>query len=139
MYYFLLALVIGAIEKTWFDSRNITSIFLWAYASHLILDMLAIQGATLLYPFKKNPSVIPGNPKFRLRSLYFKTESLAFVLFIMLAYSCKDQFANGFWSMYDKVMGTLKSVHTERMLTDKAIEVKYHFMRDGQSWQRRGC
>jgi inner membrane protein len=58
--------------------------------------MLTRQGIPLLYPFKKNPCVIPGNPKFRLRSMDFKTESLAFVLFIILAFSCKDFFANGF-------------------------------------------
>jgi inner membrane protein len=132
LFYFGLALVIGIIEKTWFDSRIITSIFLWSYASHLILDMLTIQGVPLLYPFKKNPCEIPSNPKFRLRSLDFKTESLAFVLFIMLAFSCKDLFANGFWNTYDRVFGTVKSVHTETLLTDGAIQVKYDVLQDGK-------
>ncbi len=33
----------------------ITHIFIWAYASHLILDMLTIKDIPLLYPFKKIP------------------------------------------------------------------------------------
>ena len=136
--YFLLALTIGIIERTWFDSRIVTTIFLWSYASHLILDMLTIQGVPLLYPFRKNLCVIPGNPKFRLRSSELKTESLAFVLFIMLSFSCKDLLANGFWNTYDKIMATVKSVHHESRLTDGAILVRYDVNADGRQLQGMG-
>lgn len=136
--YFMLALVIGMIEATWFSSRIVTTIYLWSYASHLILDMLTVQGVPLLYPFKKNACVIPGNPKYRLRSSEFKTESIAFVLFILLSFSCKDLFANGFWNTYDKVFGTVKSVHAETLKTDKAIMVRYDVASEGTALKGSG-
>lgn len=130
--YFGLALVIGIVERTWLNTTIATSIFLWAYASHLILDMLTVQGVPLLYPFKKNPCVIPGNPKYRFRSSDFKTESIAFVLFVMLAFSTKDLFAHGFWNSYDRLFGTVKSVHAESRLTGKALLVRYQITQDGR-------
>lgn len=130
--YFGLALLIGVVEKTWLNTTIATSIFLWSYASHLILDMLTLQGVPLLYPFKKNPCVIPGNPAYRMKSGNFKAESIAFCLFVMLAFTTKDLFAHGFWNSYDRLFGTVKSVYAESRLTPKALLVRYQISQDGK-------
>jgi inner membrane protein len=138
--YLFLALITGITETILNNAYNtpegekgiITSIFLWAYASHLIFDMLTIQGVPLFYPFKKNPCVIPGNPKYRFRSLDFKSESVIFVVFVLIAFSCQGLFANGFWNTYNSSFGTVKHLHNEQLLSDKAIEVNYHFSHEGK-------
>lgn len=136
--YFVLAVFIGMIEKVWFDTRTITQIFIWAFGSHLILDMVTIQGVPLLYPFMKNPCVIPGNPKFRFKSLDFKVESIAFVIFIMLMFTCKDLFENGFWNTYNRTWSSVKSLYTESLLYDKAIDVNYNFQLNNVTQKGKG-
>lgn len=131
--YFILYLTIGMLCQIWaFEKVVLPKIFLWAYGSHLLLDMVTIQGVPLLYPFKKNPCVIPGNPKFRFRSLDFKVESIAFVLFVMLMFTCKDLFAHGFWNTYDKAFATLKSINAESRLSPTAVIVEYDVERSGK-------
>ena len=73
-----LMIVVKIFELIITGGNVITHIFIWAYASHLILDMLTIKGIPLLYPFKKNPCVIPGNPKYRFHASDFKTEAMMF-------------------------------------------------------------
>lgn len=51
--YVLLIILVGSIERIISDKRIITSIFIWSYGSHLILDMITKQGVPLFYPFKK--------------------------------------------------------------------------------------
>lgn len=123
--YFTIYIVIATIEKSAFQTTVYSSIFVWSYGSHLILDMITLQGVPLFFPFKRNPCVIPGNPNFRLRSMDFKTEAISFCLFTVMIFSCKDLFANGFWSTYDKAIASLKTVHNETLLTDKAIFLQY--------------
>ena len=94
----------------------ITHIFIWAYASHLILHMLTIKGIPLLYPFKKNTCVIPGNPKFRSHTSDFKTEAMIFGFFVLLAFSLKDLFANGFWNTYNRKWKSLKALYTDTVM-----------------------
>ena len=99
----------------------ITHIFIWAYASHLILDMLTIKGIPLFYAFKKNPCVIPGNPKFRFHASDFKTEAMMSGFFVLLAFSLQDLFANGFWNTYNRKWNSLKAQYTEQKIYDKII------------------
>lgn len=125
--YVLLIIFITAIERIFLTTNDISQIFIWSYGSHLILDMLTVQGIPLFYPFKKNPCVIPGNPAYRFHSGNFKTESMMFFVFVLLAFSCKDLFANGFWNTYNRTWSSVKSIYTEKLLYDKMIEVDYNF------------
>ena len=52
-----------------------------AYASHLLLDMMTIQGVSLFYPFFRNPCVLPGNPRLRFRTANLRSEAVLFCVF----------------------------------------------------------
>lgn len=130
--YFVLSLGVGLTERIWSDGNIYTMIFLWAYGSHLIFDMLTLQGVPLFYPFKKNPCVIPGNPAFRFRSSNFRTESLIFLTFIFLAFTLKGLFANGFWNSYNKVFSNIRHVEAEMKISDHLVQVAYDVEQLGQ-------
>lgn len=136
--YIVVGITVGMIERIWLNDTTITKIYYWAYGSHLIFDMLTVQGVPLFYPFKKNPCVIPGNPSFRIRSYDLKSESIFFVIFILLAITCKDLFAHGFWNTYNRTWGSLKSLHTENLIYDKAITVDYEFRKDDKGFKGKG-
>ena len=125
--YIALIMVVKIFELIITGGNTITHIFIWAYASHLILDMLTVKGIPLFYPFKKNPCVIPGNPKYRFRSTDFKAEAMVFGIFIMLTFSLQDLFANGFWNTYNRTWDSVKALHTEKLLYSKLIKVNYNF------------
>jgi len=108
-------MVVKVFELIATGGNVITHIFIWAYASHFILDMLTVKGIPLFYPFKKNPCVIPGNPKYRFRSTDFKAEAMVFGIFVMLTFSLQDLFANGFWNTYNRTWDSVKALHTEKL------------------------
>ncbi len=130
--YFLLIILVGSIERIISDKRIITSIFIWSYGSHLILDMITKQGVPLFYPFKKNPCVIPSNPDFRFKSSDFRTETIVFMVFILVGYSCKNLFANGFWNTYNRKFSNIQHVYNETRLSDSLISVNYKIVLEGQ-------
>lgn len=113
----------------WFNKSdmNYSLIFFFAYLSHLILDMLTIQGIPFFYPFLKNPCVIPANPNLRFRSGHLKSESLAMLFFVMVISSSYSLFANGFWTTYNRSFGTIKHVAREFNRQLKLIEVDYKY------------
>ena len=129
--YAVLIVVVKMFELIITGGNVITHIFIWAYASHLILDMLTIKGIPLLYPFKKNPCVIPGNPKYRFHASDFKTEAMMFGFFLLLAFSLQDLFANGFWNTYNRKWNSLKALYTEKKIYDKVINVNYDYEEKG--------
>ena len=136
VFYLSLAAIVAIVEKAIspvFGGVNdtkqiITMIFLWSYGSHLVLDMITIQGIPLLYPFKKNPCVIPGNPDFRFRSSDFKAELICLSIFGLILFSCQDLFAKGFWNTYNNNKNSLIGLNTERKMYDKMIKVEYDYI-----------
>jgi len=54
-----LTAVISAFQAAYFPGLAIAQVFGLAYASHLLLDMVTVQGIPLFYPFSKNPCVLP--------------------------------------------------------------------------------
>lgn len=131
--YFFLILFVGIIEAITGETRIITSICIWSYGSHLILDMITKQGVPLFYPFKKNPCVIPANPDFRFKSSDFRTETIIFMVFMLLGYTCKGLFRNGFWNTYNKTFSNIQHVFNETKLSDNLIKVNYNIVQEGQT------
>ena len=117
---------------------TITHIFIWDYASHLILDMLTIKGIPLFYPFKKNPCVISGNPKYRFKSSDFRAEAMVFGFFILLTFSLQNLFANGFWNTYNRSWNRVKALYTERLLYSNVIRVNYDFYQESKHYKGTG-
>lgn len=107
-----------------FTLSNITLIFFYAIISHVVLDMLTIQGVPFLYPFSKLIFVIPGDAKMRIQNKNMKSQAIAFVVFscfILFSYSL---FQNGFWSTYNKSFSKVKHVHDEVLRSENAIYCK---------------
>ncbi len=129
--YGILFFMIAIIESFTSQKTIITSIFLWSFASHLILDMITKQGVPLFYPFMKNPCVIPANPSYRFKSSDMKTEATVFVFFVFLGFSCKNLFANGFWNTYNKTFSNIKHIYNETKLFDGIIDIQYEIKKDG--------
>ena len=133
-----LILLSSTLEKLYSHDRSLTLIVTLSYTSHLIFDMMTKQGVPLLYPFNKNPCVIPGNPALRLTSGDFKTEVTIFCLLIPIGLSCKPLFENGFWTTLNRTFGTLKHLHHEFITSPKLLELAYQATYLGKDYQGKG-
>ncbi len=134
-----LFLVIGTlacafIEHLLSPNYHYTLILFMGVFSHFIFDMVTIQGIPLFYPFYRNPCVIFGNPSFRISTGNYRTELVAFSLFILLGVSCINLFRYGFWTAYNREFGTLKHINNENKNTDRQLKVEYNFMRNGKEY-----
>ena len=94
-------LTTNLIQQNYCPEIPITLVFGVAYASHLVLDMVTLQGVPLLYPFKRNPFVVPGNPNLRFETNNMRQEMLAFSFFLVIGFSMRPLMANGFWTSYN--------------------------------------
>lgn len=115
------------------DNTSYSLIFLFAYLSHLILDMLTIQGIPLFYPFFKNPCVIPANPSLRFASGNVKSEAIALFIFTFILFTSYDLFKNGFWTTYNRSFGSVKHAFREFKESEYLILVKYNYTFNGKN------
>lgn len=129
--YFGLFAIVSFICTIYLKDNTITIIYAFSYLSHLIFDMMTKQGVPLFYPFKRNACVLPENPEYRLRSSDFKTESICFVVFVLLGLTCKPLFANGFWTTYNQQFNTLKHVNNEFINSTNYVKVDYDYSFQG--------
>ncbi|MCB0084756.1 MAG: metal-dependent hydrolase, partial [Caldilineaceae bacterium] len=106
---FLFALL----EKATSDTSTLAIIYFFAFFSHLLLDMVTLMGVPLLYPFSKNPFVMPANPKWRIRNDDRRAETIAFCIFLLAGLFMRPLFEQGFWTTYNRTFGTLKHVVSE--------------------------
>jgi inner membrane protein len=126
----ILCLFSAFIENLFSEHYQFTVILFFAVFSHLILDMITVQGIPFFYPFAKNPCVIPENPRYRIRTNNNRAEVAVFCISILLLFSCANLFKNGFWTTYNRAFGTLKHVHAENMSNTKFIRVDYDFVKN---------
>tara|TARA_B100000508_G_C11464650_1_gene280979 strand:+ start:2942 stop:4192 length:1251 start_codon:yes stop_codon:yes gene_type:complete len=129
--------------STWLIVKSILPppfplIFLLGISSHLLFDMMTVQGVPLLYPFRKNPCVLPGNPEARIRSGNTRAELTAFVLFIVCGTFCYPLMANGFWMTFNKTLGSKKQLISEFKRSDKILLVEYEFRRNFEHYSGVG-
>lgn len=106
-------------------------IFGFSFLSHLILDMLTVQGIPLFYPFLKNPCVIPANPTLRFRSGNIRSEAIALFIFTFVLISSYDLFQNGFWTTYNRSFGTIKHAYREFREGENIVSVTYEYSYNG--------
>lgn len=114
-------------EKVFFNSSSYTLIFSFALLSHLVLDMLTVQGIPLFYPFARNPCVIPANPDLRINSGNIKSEGIALFLFTGMALFMQPLFANGFWTTYNNQFNSIGHVYREFSGSEKALVINYDY------------
>lgn len=110
-------------------------IFFFAVLSHLILDMVTVQGVPLFYPIKRNPCVIPGNQDYRLVSGKAKEEIVAFLIFCFMNFLCWDLYAKGFWTHYNQIFTTIEHLHFERANSPNFTIADYDFIKNSKHYK----
>lgn len=118
-------LLFAIIEATFFDRTTTAKIYLLGFFSHLILDMMTVQGVPLFYPFLRNPCVLPGNPNARFKTGNLHSETMIFCFFLLSLVFLQPLFENGFWTQYNRYFGTPKHLASEFHKSPDALKVKY--------------
>lgn len=118
-------LLFAMIESTFFEKTTTSKIYLLGYFSHLVLDMMTVQGVPLFYPFLRNPCVLPGNPNARFKTGNLHSETMIFCFFLLSLVFLQPLFANGFWTQYNRYFGTPKHLASEFHKSPDALNVKY--------------
>lgn len=118
-------LLFAFIESTFFGKTTTSKIYLLGFFSHLILDMMTVQGVPLFYPFLRNPCVLPGNPNARFKTGNLHSETMIFCFFLLSLVFLQPLFANGFWTQYNRYFGTPKHLASEFHKSPDALNVKY--------------
>jgi inner membrane protein len=103
------------------------TVFLLAYSSHIIFDMMTVQGVPLFYPYNKAPCVIPSDPKLRLRSNNPRSEIAVFGFFIISGIFLQPLMADGFWTSYNRLFGTMTHLQSEFEKADDVLDVTYRY------------
>lgn len=127
-----ISFIFALVEKQISASSSLALIFFLAYWSHLLLDMVTVSGIPLLYPFSKNPFVMPANPRWRIKTGDIRAETIAFCLFLFLAFWMKPLFKQGFWTTYNRAFGTLKHLASEFRKSSDLLEVTYQIRRGSE-------
>ena len=120
-----LTALISGFQAAYFPNIKVAQVFGLAYGSHLLFDMMTINGVPLFYPFKKNPCVLPGNPEMRLRTNNLRQETAVFCGFIVSAVFLQPLMANGFWTSYNVLFGTIKHLQSEYHKSDDLLKVSF--------------
>jgi inner membrane protein len=103
------------------------TVFLLAYSSHIIFDMMTVQGVPLFYPYNKAPCVIPSDPKLRLKSNNPRSEIAVFGFFIISGIFLQPLMADGFWTSYNRLFGTLTHLQSEFEKAEELLSVDYRY------------
>ena len=117
--------LLAAFQSAFFPTFHVTLLYSLAVSSHLLFDMMTVQGVPLFYPFMKNPCVIPGDPRKRLRTSNLRHETIAMSVFIVAAVSLQPLFKNGFWTSYNTLFGTLKHISSEYNKSSDLLKVNF--------------
>lgn len=118
-------LIVSSVQFAFFPTYPATLLFCLAICSHIIFDMMTVMGVPLFYPFLKNPCVLPANPRMRMRTGNLRHETIAMCLFLVSALFLQPLFANGFWTSYNRVFGTMKHLQSEYNKSDDLIKVTF--------------
>jgi len=127
-----LSATISAFQAVYFPELPIATVFGLAYGSHILFDCMTIAGVPLLYPFKRNNFVLPGNPEMRLRTSNLRHESMVFSFFIISAVFMKPLMANGFWTTYNSLFGTFKHLVSEYHKSDDMLHITFAAQRGSE-------
>jgi inner membrane protein len=114
-------------EKYYFHSANYTLIISFSIFSHLVLDMLTLQGVALFYPFAPHKAVLPGNPKFRIRTGDKKSELIYIGILLLICVSTFDLAKGGFWLTYNQNFATVKHTHKQNLRSKNFIKCAYNY------------
>jgi len=124
---FSTTLIVQLIQSAFIGDSNFTAIWLLAFSSHLIFDMMTVQGVPLFYPFYQNACVLPGNPSQRMRSNDLVSEAKVMAFFVVCFLLLKPLMANGFWTSYNRLFGTMKHLVSEYTKSEDLLLAEYTY------------
>jgi inner membrane protein len=113
-------------------------IWFFGFLSHLIFDMVTIQGVPLFHPFANNPCVIPGRKELRMQTGDMKAESMTFAGFLLIGATLQPMMKNGFWTTYNSQFGTQKHLASEYQKSKDLMEVTYNYMVGSEVFTGKG-
>jgi inner membrane protein len=106
-----------------------------AYASHLLFDMLTLQGVPLMYPLQKNAYVFPARPELRIRTGDRRAEFMYFSVFALSGVFMQPLLKDGFWTTYNRSFGTLKHLASEKIKSTDLLLAHYQ-IREGTAFKQ---
>ena len=127
LFLIITSLIVYYLNLFFIKIEYIPLVYALALSSHLIFDMMTVQGIPLLYPFMRNAFVLPANPKARLSSDY-KTQSLVFLVFCTLFYFCFPLMSNGFWMTYNNNFTSIKHLNSSNRKYAELMKVNYRII-----------
>lgn len=130
--------IVALLQRAYFPSLKIAQVFGLAYASHILLDMITVAGVPLFYPFKKNACVLPGRADLRFRSGNIRHETMCLCIFTVSAVFLQPLFANGFWTSYNRLFGTLAHVESEFNKSDDLMKVHFTVQHGSETFKKEG-
>lgn len=130
----LLALVVVAavssiLESAFFGTRVCSLVLSIAFLSHVLLDMLTLQGVQFFYPFSKQPCVLIGNRERRIRTGDARGELVATAVFLCwgLVLASSGLHEKGFWTTYNQAFAGIGHLNSEFIRSTDLLEVKYRY------------
>lgn len=128
LFLFCWVLVIGIIEHFFTGNSHYNIVFIYAFLSHLILDMVTKSGVFCFYPWiRHRPAVIPGDQNLRMSTRNKKAEITVFTFFCLMAWFLAPLFQNGFWTSYNRTFGTIAHLGSEFRKSEDLLKVEYKF------------
>ena len=118
-------IVLGVIETLWIGERIYTSFFCYGMITHLILDMITVNGIGFFYPFFKNKAVLPAGKKYRFTTGKFQSEVIVGCFFVLSFVFLQDLMKTGFWTQYNRLFGTAKHLASEFVRSDDVLMVNW--------------
>ncbi len=100
--------------------------------------MFTTTGVPILYPFWKNPCVIPGNVAYRFTTGNLKQEGIIFVVFLCSSVFMSNLFSQGFWLTYNQQFNDITHVYREFTKSNKLYEVDYDLYQFQKHYKGRG-
>ena len=117
---------------------TVVLVYSLAYFSHLLLDMMTVQGVPLLYPLMRNRFVIPGDRELRFNSGDARAESAFFAITIVVGLCCQNLFVDGFWTTYNRSFRSVRHLKSEYLRSSKLISTQYSVEYNGKKEQGSG-
>lgn len=114
------------------------AIFLLAYLSHLIYDMMTLEGCPIFYPYRKNPCVIPADPAMRLRGNNPRSEMAVFGFFVVCGLTLQPLMSQGFWTSYNVLFGTIQHLQSEFEKSEDLLLATYRYREASEEYTGSG-
>lgn len=138
IFFFALLVLVMIVEGSVKEGKEFTTVFGMAYFSHLLLDMMTVQGIPLFYPFKKNACVIPGRKDMRFRTGNPKSEISIFSFFVISLLFFQPLMEGGFWTTYNSLFGTPKHVANEHRRSEDLLEIDFKIKEGTEFFRQSG-